>query len=610
MKRFVAILLLLIFPHIALCGVGSTGKSGNIDQRRVVEWNTEPYKKYVRIEACNGIGTGQFITKKHVLTNKHVIGCCQSINVHTSDDKLFSARLVKTGGMNELNNNISETNKLRSTCAFNKEKHLRSGKDWAIIEIDDVYENFEHAFFDIGTTLKDTTRLQRSGFGGLRVLSNNDITNLKNIYKNFLIWHFGISREKAETDVAAYGVNLNEVTGDLQKFKISDFVNYYDNQMIQKGQRNFYAEYINDVYNLKNMPDCEIKRNDGRSFEHTCEGWQGDSGSAILANNNIVVGLHNSGYNLIGSSSDVLYFKVPGTPGIHNFGVPMNDEMKRAIQELKSKMLANDGKKTDNPADSEGNDSDNSPDAGDDQDDSDNSPDTGDEQDDSDNSPDAGDDQDDSDDNSNNGQSRKDDSIAWGDKYKGNRGKISQDGFDQAVNTPFVGVWGDYVRKIRGECLYNDLPIHATSGHYIASGLKMLLCGNEPCSCAATSCEKGYYLVVNSDGSSQGWCYKRDCPAGQHLNIIDGTKTDATCVPNTVSVSNNAVSAQSRRIGSECAKSDLPANAQSGRYVTTGRRTLQCANGIMCSCAATVCAKGYSLMLNSNGVSQGVCRLM
>lgn len=86
-------------------------------------------------------------------------------------------------------------------------------------------------------------------------------------------------------------------------------------------------------------------------------------------------------------------------------------------------------------------------------------------------------------------------------------------------------------RYIGGTCLKDDLPSHALAGHYIISGKKKYDCMNgKTCSCAATQCEPGYYLVVNANGSSQGWCYKRNCQEGKHLNIIDNYKTDTRCV--------------------------------------------------------------------------------
>ena len=89
------------------------------------------------------------------------------------------------------------------------------------------------------------------------------------------------------------------------------------------------------------------------------------------------------------------------------------------------------------------------------------------------------------------------------------------------------------IRKIGVVCVESDLPPHASDGVYIKSASKKYDCSDGvACSCAATQCESGYYLVVNSNGDSQGWCYTHRCPTGQHLNIIDGIKTDTKCIDN------------------------------------------------------------------------------
>ena len=52
--------------------------------------------------------------------------------------------------------------------------------------------------------------------------------------------------------------------------------------------------------------------------------------------------------------------------------------------------------------------------------------------------------------------------------------------------------------------------------------------------CAATKCLKNRYLVVDSSGNSQGYCIaKKKCGTGKVMNVIDGTKTDNTCVCDT-----------------------------------------------------------------------------
>ena len=87
--------------------------------------------------------------------------------------------------------------------------------------------------------------------------------------------------------------------------------------------------------------------------------------------------------------------------------------------------------------------------------------------------------------------------------------------------------------KIGEACKNMDLPQFATAGVYINNGVSVV--------CAATECKSGTYLVLNSSGVSQGWCVASTyCTNdGEHLNIIDGTKTDLQCVSDANNENNN-----------------------------------------------------------------------
>ncbi len=87
--------------------------------------------------------------------------------------------------------------------------------------------------------------------------------------------------------------------------------------------------------------------------------------------------------------------------------------------------------------------------------------------------------------------------------------------------------------EIGEACKNMDLPQFATAGVYINNGVSVV--------CAATECKSGTYLVLNSSGVSQGWCVASTyCTNdGEHLNIIDGTKTDLQCVSDANNENNN-----------------------------------------------------------------------
>ena len=98
-------------------------------------------------------------------------------------------------------------------------------------------------------------------------------------------------------------------------------------------------------------------------------------------------------------------------------------------------------------------------------------------------------------------------------------GPVLPDGFERVTSN-----------TVGADCASDDLPQYATAGTYIDNGVDVV--------CAATACQSGTYLVMNSAGVSQGWCvastYCTD--TNTHLNIIDGTKTDLQCVANNTNV--------------------------------------------------------------------------
>lgn len=104
-------------------------------------------------------------------------------------------------------------------------------------------------------------------------------------------------------------------------------------------------------------------------------------------------------------------------------------------------------------------------------------------------------------------------------------GPFLPENFEANSNQDSGGNTADNV--IGTDCNVADLPQYATAGTYINNGVDVV--------CAATACQSGTYLVVNSSGVSQGWCvastYCNNKP-NTHLNIIDETKTDLQCVSN------------------------------------------------------------------------------
>ena len=98
-----------------------------------------------------------------------------------------------------------------------------------------------------------------------------------------------------------------------------------------------------------------------------------------------------------------------------------------------------------------------------------------------------------------------------------------------------------------GNCINADLPQFATAGVYNADG-----------KCVATQCKDKTYLVVNASGVSQGWCVAdvycqsvKKLGASKVLNIIDGTKTDLSCVDKPTEVASGGSSASGGEVSGE-----------------------------------------------------------
>lgn len=419
--------MVLVAPNAVFGGIGK------IDKREYVDWNTEPYNNIVAICSGTGCGTGEFINHKHILTNKHVAECC-GINgqnecvVSTSDGEKVFAKVVATG------NGLKD-------CKYNHKRHINSGLDWSIIEVLDrdfikKRKDNNQKGWELQPLLVSNIFLKRAGFGGLKVLNDDDIKNIKQAYVEFLINDKDQDSDEASHHVDLFGAELGQYGSIYDYYKKGEYKGFIDAFKKNTG-KDFIEEYLDDFWNIKAIFNCNIIENRGSRISHTCDGWNGDSGSAILDYNNKIVGLHNSGFADIGSQF------APGT----NFAVPVSGIV-TAISNLNV------------------------------DDDSEVSP-------------------------------------------------------EPIIKPPFLPVDPSEpsLRDIGESCLIGDLPPHAIEGKYIKSGGKKSECNNGGhCSCAATVCESGYYLVVNAKGWSQGWCYTRRCPSGQHLNIINKTKTDTKCV--------------------------------------------------------------------------------
>lgn len=302
-KKLSAFLLMFMLPGAAFSAIG------NIDTRRVVgwlpdkkpsyvdkntknDWNTDKYNKIVFI-VLPGVygdwaGTGTWISPRHILTAEHVV-----------TEEKDNNRKCGIDGKPDCDVYLSDGTTLKAkTVIYDSEiggkvKDDKYAYDWAFLEVSNSTYCNKH-YYDGYVPTVVGNGLWRAGFGGLRVLTNTDIQNIKTAYKEFLNdiddkikKHIPITQNASfaydmqdglDAEETVYVTAARESSVFLDKFKElthSDFVN----------------DYLNDNYTLKYTENCRIDSiKEPGLVEHDCYSWSGDSGSSIIdaASNKII----------------------------------------------------------------------------------------------------------------------------------------------------------------------------------------------------------------------------------------------------------------------------------------------------------------------------------
>ena len=288
MKKLILLSLLFLLPLQSMGeGIKSVGSSQRGDKREVIGWlsgrpsyvsantknmwNTAPYNRIVMVSRSDGgIGTGEFISPRHVLTNAHVAAACgmngrAKCSIHTADGKKLSAGVKFYGVMD-------------------KTQDWDDGKDWQVLEIDGEYCG-QNWFEMLKTTTLPQNNVWRAGWGGLRVLNDQDMKNIRAAYSYWL-------------RNGGSGPLRQDISSNREKYKP-----FLDKFRELSGGHDFIKEYLKDHFTLKARKDCTMAQRNSKMFKHTCDGWPGDSGSTIQNSNNRIVGLNNSGSGYIGYGS-------------------------------------------------------------------------------------------------------------------------------------------------------------------------------------------------------------------------------------------------------------------------------------------------------------------
>ena len=342
-------LLLITLPHVM--GIRSADASYESDKRRYLtgdhpsgamhptsRWHDWPYNLIVRICSSGGCGTGTFVSPAHILTNKHVAECCgvgettecvvyvqHNETPYNHDDIEVSAATVIAGGGTAAH--------VEKHCKF-KNADLYNGNDWAIIEltspsaastINNYFQkvsghNTNYAHWYEPLNWRENGRSMsisfRAGFSALRVLSDQDITNIKAAYTKGLSYEAAKKIWNGEESIylwqSPYRIddvnNADEATrqGALNIF--GAFLNEYE----KIAGKNFLDDCLSDN-GLKIIENCTVRPYNWQDEEsgfwyrydkHTCTSWGGDSGSALIKYQEQpeIISIYNAGHHPIPGS--------------------------------------------------------------------------------------------------------------------------------------------------------------------------------------------------------------------------------------------------------------------------------------------------------------------
>ena len=267
--KFLYIPLLFIASY-AFAGVG------DIDNREYVDWSTPPYNKIVYFRPSeNSTCTGQYVAPDIILTARHCI---------TDNSEHDNFALVGKTYNIQLHDG-------RTTNVVLEKYGKNFQNDWALCRISDQ-SFFSNDYFQVHTQTKYLPVIN-AGFGYMRILSNTEIQQIKQIFttiignqNRFIDFNDALSQAK-------------------QKLKDQRIPNLYD-----------WDENI-PGYRLKADKTCQLIKltNLDKTISTTCDNWGGNSGGAYFSGNTLY-GICSYGadswvdkYNTDHAVSPKLYYK-------------------------------------------------------------------------------------------------------------------------------------------------------------------------------------------------------------------------------------------------------------------------------------------------------------
>ena len=137
--------------------------TGQVDDRVYVNWSDPEYHKVVVFIQPNGYCTGQYVAPNIILTARH---CITPDNIDRYGIELYDGRAT-----------------LVSLLSYGSGQIFRSDGDWAFLLVSDP-KFYSNTYFNVARKATPKMTINNTGFGALRILSNAELAQLRQIFSS------------------------------------------------------------------------------------------------------------------------------------------------------------------------------------------------------------------------------------------------------------------------------------------------------------------------------------------------------------------------------------------------------------------------------------------
>ena len=297
MKKIVFGFLLSFLPINLLADVCVNPSEYTVDRRCYVDdatWSTKPYKHVLKMKYIDDdlvFCTANMVSGK-ILTARHCI----------SDAKIGELEFIAFDG-----------SRIRVQQSFSgASEFVTSDQDWIVFMPISAWQDFvsSNSIRNISDDFVGAGKNSEgiiAGFGGLKILSDQEILNFQKAYKEY-IELFGSYFDSDDTEIDENSVNLTDtIKDDKKKYLFYDTISPY----LLKYDLPEVKELFFDTEQLKVGFCKDIQLMDGYDILGVtkCQAWGGNSGGGLYVDKNekglwYLMGLLLGGKSVISSDPD------------------------------------------------------------------------------------------------------------------------------------------------------------------------------------------------------------------------------------------------------------------------------------------------------------------